>query len=247
MRVAVLSDMHGNATALEAVLLELDSQLVDHIVCLGDMVGYGARPGLCVRLVREYSDAVIRGNHDRAVLRPEEAGSFNDAAAAALEWTRARLTDDEYAYLSSLPASRHHPGMLLCHGAPSDPGRYISGLRQAATEFARFTETVCLFGHTHVPACIHAPRGEHAFADCDATHPSPGRPVGLRRDLRYLLNPGSVGQPRDLDSRAAFMVVDTGTSSATLRRVPYDVGAEQARMAAEGLPARLIQRLAVGV
>ncbi len=247
MKLAVLSDMHGNATALEAVLARLDSIRIDHAVCLGDIVGYGARPGLCVRLVRECCDASILGNHDRAVLRPETAECFNEAAAAALRWTAAQIRDDERVFLASLADTARYEGVLLCHGAPSDPDRYISGLRQAATEFHHFTEALALFGHTHVPACIRSAGGDRILADVHACRLEPGRPAALLREDRHLVNPGSVGQPRDLDPRASFLELDTATRSVTLHRVAYDIASEQARMAAVGLPTRLIRRLSAGV
>ncbi len=246
MRLGVISDIHGNATALEAVLASLAERAVERIVCLGDVVGYGAEPDLCVRLVRASCAACIAGNHDRAVIDTRSLAWFNADAAEALLWTARALPAESRDWLAELPTTDVVEGVLLCHGAPSNPDRYLFDCCTAEAEFRAFAERVALFGHTHLPA-LYA-REE---AGGEVVHRVPAETEGATLDLaptaRLLLNPGSVGQPRDRDPRAAALILDLDAHRAEFVRAEYDIAHAQALMAAAGLPPRLVRRIAHGV
>ncbi|MFC6836740.1 metallophosphoesterase family protein [Halomarina ordinaria] len=220
MRLGVIADVHANAVALDAVLDDMPA--VDGVVCLGDVVGYGPHPAACVETVREVADAVVRGNHDRSVSNPG-AYRHNEMAHAGLRHAREELDDDQVAWLDGLPEDRTHEGVRLVHSHPAERDRYVypEGFASLAPHLG--DERALLLGHTHVQ---HAERVA-------------GTPV---------VNPGSVGQPRDGDPRAAYAVL-TGTDEGThvdLRRVAYDVEAVGAAVAEAGLPARTGKRLRSG-
>ncbi len=238
-RILVLSDIHGNKDALDAVLA--DAGEVDAIWCLGDMVGYGPQPVACLEWVRNHCDIVLSGNHDYAAFAPEVIASFNPFAAAAATWTRDQLTDDEIVFLRSLDSEIEIDGVTLAHGSPADPiWTYILTVVEARDAFAAFTGARCFVGHTHT-ACYYredASGIQRAVRDNDD-------PLSLA-DGRYIINPGSVGQPRDRDPRAAYLWYDPDAATVTWRRITYDIAAVQEKIRAAGLPERLAQRLASG-
>ncbi len=240
MRVAVLSDIHANVVALDAVLSAIGS--VDAVWQLGDTVGYGPEPDAVVERLQSIGSVGVAGNHDLAALGGHEIDWFNPDAKAAMEWTRARIGEPARAWLASLPTIRREHDMTLVHGSPRDPvWEYITSAPVARANLAVLETPVGLHGHTHVPT---------AWADRDgrieAIAPGPGSV--FRLDGRpVLLNPGSVGQPRDGDPTACWLEIDTDRSEATWRRVAYDVEAVQAAMLDAGLPTRLADRLAAGL
>jgi diadenosine tetraphosphatase ApaH/serine/threonine PP2A family protein phosphatase len=241
MRVAVISDIHGNAPALDAVLADVDVQAPDAIWCLGDLVGYGAQPNECVRTVRERADVCLLGNHDLSVLGRLDLDDFTHDAAAAARWTQSVLGPEERAFLDSLEPQSSQPGAELFHASARDPvWEYVLTEDSALASLRVTTEPVVLVGHSHVPL---------ALVEAEGRLQGGLAPGGTEVELaegRWLLNPGSVGQPRDGDPRAAWLLLDTDAGSASFRRRPYDVEAAQAAIRAAALPEQLAARLTTG-
>lgn len=241
MRVLVISDIHANKTALEAVLAKAGN--VDAAWCLGDLVGYGPDPNECVNRVRQLPNLVcIIGNHDAAALQQIDEDTFNPEARTAIIWTRRALSESTLSFLNALPETASIFNVTLSHGSPRHPvWEYLLDTRTASLSFEYFTTNYCLVGHTHLPVMYTlAPGSDYA----SLTIPEPGKTVDL--SPRAILNPGSVGQPRDRDPRASFAIFDTDDQTWTVHRVSYDISAVQQRMTAAGLPARHIQRLSSG-
>jgi len=227
MRYLILSDIHANLEALEAVLATDD--VADATLVLGDMVGYGADPNAVIERVRELPAATfIRGNHDKVGAGIESVRSFNHLARHAIEWTAAVLTPEHRLWLAELPKGPKvvDETVEICHGSPFDEDVYIFDDLDAQRALATSRRQLCLFGHTHLPAAFLA-NGEF---DAIPVKRDLSFDLTLERGVKYLVNCGAVGQPRDGDWRAAFGVLDTGTSILTLKRVPYDVAAAQAKI-----------------
>ncbi|HLJ58685.1 MAG TPA: metallophosphoesterase family protein [bacterium] len=243
MRYAIFSDVHANLEALEAVLAEAGSGRPDAYVCLGDVVGYGPDPNECAARVRDLGAATVAGNHDRAALGAVDLDTFSALARAAIEWTQTVLLAETRTWLAALPLRRDIAGGLAVHGSPRDPiEEYILDLPAALANFSAAAFTCCFVGHTHIPgAFVLEPDGRVGTV----TLP-PGSPVRLRPDARYIVNVGSVGQPRDGDPRASYLILDADAGTVTLRRVSYALATTQAKMAARDLPSVLAQRLALG-
>lgn len=255
MRYLILSDIHGNMDAFDAVLAHASGRW-DRVLVLGDLVGYGAEPNAVVDRVKELApEAVIRGNHDKAACGIDDGSAFNHVARIAAIWTGEQLTQENLAYLRALPMGPVEIDALteICHGAPFDEDHYIFDGEDARRALDAASRPVCLFGHTHLPGGFnrHAatldgfvPNGEHDIPVSDMQVSD--MPVSMGAGIAYLVNPGSVGQPRDGDPRAAFAIYDSEDSTLTLRRVPYAVDAAQRRIMSAGLPASLANRLAIG-
>lgn len=246
MRYLILSDIHANIDALDAVLDAASSSTWDRALVLGDLVGYGAEPNAVIeRVVSLDPLASIRGNHDKAAISIEDAADFNHVARAAAIWTSHTLTPKHRAYLDALPAGPLviDDGAEICHGAPFDEDHYIFSIDDASRALDAAARPLCLFGHTHLPIVYR--RGDDG--DSAPVQTSDGHvEVTLADGARYLVNAGSVGQPRDGDPRAAYGVYDTDARRITLLRVLYDVEEAQRRILDAGLPLSLAQRLAVG-
>ncbi len=247
MRILVLSDIHANLTALEAVLAQAAGEW-DYIWCLGDVVGYGPDPNECVERLRELPHLCLLGNHDWAALCEMDLQHFNEDASRSLSWTQENLQEDNADYLRRLPMRRNIAAFTLVHASPREPTwEYIMGPAVAARNFAHFETPYCLVGHTHHPVIFEqaAPLADEPTVTALAQVP-----LGdSRRSLnggRLILNPGSVGQPRDADPAAAYALLDTEKECWEQRRTRYAVHEVQARMRAHGLPERLVQRLAYG-
>lgn len=241
MRIAILSDIHGNLEALEAVLADIEGTGTGLLWSLGDIVGYGPSPAECVEIVRSRAAVSLRGNHDAAVTGSTPIDYFNAFARSALEWTVTRLDAAQSGYLSALPIVHRAPGLLLVHASPVEPERwhYIRGLADVEEHFGAFSEKLCFVGHSHQPGIYSVDRDRRI-----AQHP--GRD-SLRPGMRHIVNAGSVGQPRDRDPRACYALLDDAEATVELRRVPYPVAKTQAKMRAAGLPGYLSERLAVGL
>jgi diadenosine tetraphosphatase ApaH/serine/threonine PP2A family protein phosphatase len=238
--VAVVSDVHANIEALDAVLADAGRQSAERLWCLGDIVGYGADPNpVCDRL-RVDCDAAVAGNHDWAACGKMTLGYFNSAAAAAAEWTASQLSPSSREWLASLPLARLEDGVRLVHGSPSDPEawQYVLSVSEAEGEMASFEETLCLIGHSHFPGAFESDGSRVRYSRTDR--------VRLLPEHRYLVNVGSVGQPRDGDPRACYLLLDTEKSEIVHRRVPYDIAAAQRKILSAGLPPFLASRLAQG-
>lgn len=242
MRVAVLSDIHGNRHALEAVLADVSTAGVAETWCLGDLVGYGADPNDCVRLIREHVTTCLAGNHDLAVTGELSLDDFSRGAAIAARWTQEVIAPDHLAYLSSLTSTGMREGIGLYHASPRDPvWEYVLSGLLAELCFDVMEESVGLVGHSHVALSFWRPEGEPASGEArrggDVMDITPGE---------WLLNPGSVGQPRDGDPRAAWLLLDTEPGNATWMRTPYDVAGAAAAIRAARLPDSLAERLQYG-
>ncbi len=245
MRVAVISDIHANLPALEAVLAEIDREPPDELWCLGDVVGYGAQPNECARIMQERADLCLAGNHDLAALDALDISSFSPAASDAAIWTRGQLADDSRKFLAGLSATDESRDVAVYHASPRDPvWEYVLWPEQAGQCIASQATRIAMVGHSHVALCFRADDD----GDADATQ---GAQVaaGTTLDLsegRWLLNPGSVGQPRDGDPRASWLVLDTEVWTATYARVDYPIDVAAASIIEAGLPEHLGRRLAVG-
>lgn len=241
MRVAVISDIHGNAQALDAVLAAVDRERPDAVWCLGDLVGYGPRPNRCTRLVAAHADICLAGNHDLGVLGTIEIGEFSPDAAASARWTRSVLEDEAREYLASLAPQRRTARAELYHASPRDPvWEYVVSAGAAEAALVATELPVVLIGHSHVALAIRQKDGEIAGGLA---------PDGKEVDLgagRWLLNPGSVGQPRDGDPRAAWLLLDFRAGRGSFHRVDYEVAATKAEIRERGLPEHLATRLDLG-
>jgi diadenosine tetraphosphatase ApaH/serine/threonine PP2A family protein phosphatase len=245
LRVAVLSDIHSNRQALEAVLAATEEAGVEQTWCLGDMVGYGAEPDACTALVRERCDTCLVGNHDLALLGALDISTFSEAAAAAVEWTRANVSEETLGFLRSLEPTASQDGIGLFHASPRDPvWEYVLSTDQAEAGFEACEERVGLIGHSHIALFFARATGRHG-GRAQGAQAGDGDEVAIDEG-EWLLNPGSVGQPRDSDPRAAWLELDTERWIATYRRVPYEIEAAAAAIRAAGLPDVLAERLEVG-
>ena len=240
MRVAVISDVHANYHALEAVLREIDAARVDAVWCLGDTVGYGPRPNECCDLVRDRAGHCLVGNHDLVVLGELTVSEFNDEAAAAAIWTAEVLTPESRAFLASLKPFGTVEGVDLFHASARDPvWEYVLTEEAAAATLELSSAPLVLVGHSHVALAITEADGRVGGGPARG-----GSTVDL--DGRRLLNPGSVGQPRDGDPRAAWILLDLEERFAEFRRVPYPIERTQTDMRERGLPQVLAARLERG-
>ena len=241
MRIAIISDVHSNLAALEAVLADAEGRGADAVWNLGDTVGYGPEPNGVVARLGEAGAVSVLGNHDAAATGAMETEWFNPVAAEAVAWTRAHLGEEAASYLAGLPEVERAGDWSLVHGTLRDPIReYLITEEAAEGHFERQETPFSAVGHTHVPLLVR--RGERGV---EGVTPVPGAPEDLGEGP-LCVNPGSVGQPRDGDPRASYALVDGGAGTVTHFRVVYDVTATQRLMEAAGLPRALVERLAVG-
>ena len=258
MRWLVYSDVHGNREALQAVW-EAAGSGCEGSLCLGDVVGYGAHPNQTAEWVRRHSEVVVRGNHDRVCAQGDGSEAFNEAARAAALWTHEELHPENREWLLRLPVSPvEHAGLRLAHGSPEDEDEYILAGYQAARLLTGPGPQITLIGHTHVqggwelgPAGeirpLLSPHAPEAWTAGSAGQAAELRQtVALRKDCRYLINPGAVGQPRDRDWRAACVLLEDDPAEVTFLRVPYDMAAARDAIIAAGLPVWLGLRLERG-
>jgi predicted phosphodiesterase len=246
MRLAVISDIHSNLEALKSVLPHIDQEEVDAVLNLGDMVGYNASPNECLELLLQEPVVSLAGNHDLALLEVSRAENFNIIAYQALMWSREQVKPEYLDFFRSLPITREGKGFIACHGTPTSTDAYVAFHFQGKRVFNYLRhlpdKRVCFFGHTHRRALWYRDiRGKIALL--------PIRPdkMRLERNCLYLINPGSVGQPRDGNPEAAFAIFDDEEFSIHFRSVPYDVKSAQRRILEAGLPEYLAERLAQGV
>lgn len=241
MRLLVISDIHANLAAFEAVLADAAGAF-DKIWCLGDLVGYGPDPNECVALLRDYDHISLSGNHDWAVLGKLDIEDFNPEAQKAIRWTRKKLNEEARAYLDALPVMQVEEPFTLVHASPREPvWEYILDVGTAAVNFGHFNTPYCLVGHSHTPL---------VFVQVDIMRANGFSPIYNQPFLldggRYIFNPGSVGQPRDADERAAYALLDLEEMVWEFRRVEYAIGWTQEKMRRAGMPYRLVARLEYG-
>jgi predicted phosphodiesterase len=240
MRCAILADIHANLSAFEAVLQDIEERGgVQEIWCLGDIVGYGPDPSACIALLRQQPHICIAGNHDWAAIGKLEISEFNPYAADACRWTGVQLNTGDVEYLEGLSLTLTRDDFTLVHGSPREPiWEYVTSALSARDNFRCFDTRYCLIGHSHVPA---------VFEETDAACEREEMPAILRLGVnRLIINPGSVGQPRDGDPRAAYAIYDREANIINHYRIPYDIEETQKRMAATGLPDLLVERLTNG-
>jgi predicted phosphodiesterase len=247
MRYLVLSDIHSNLEALEAVLRASVEQKYDAVLVLGDLVGYGADPNAVVERVRALNPlAIVRGNHDKVAAGLDTADDFNPMAKTAAQWTRDALTRATLEYLRELPSGPQlvDHDIEICHGSPLDEDLYVVADLDAANSITSARRSVCLFGHTHV--ALSATMDSQRRLEIEAPQGHPAFEIAIASDSKYLINPGSVGQPRDGDSRAAYAIADVGKRIVTLYRVAYPIEVAQKKIFDAGLPPMLAYRLGMG-
>jgi len=237
VKTAVISDIHSNIEALSAVISELEQTGIERVICLGDIVGYGADPDDCLQLIKDKCDVVIRGNHDSAVSGSEEYSSFNPEAEEAIYWTRNRISEEWKSYLEALPMIFEESGIVYVHSSPHKPAlwSYIVSREDALFEFRYFKGSAAFIGHSHISG-IFCHDGD-TFDD----------KVILNEEKRYIINVGSVGQPRDGNTNAAYAVYDDTMKSVNINRVAYDVGSAAEKIRDAGLPSFLSSRLTAGI
>ncbi len=241
MKYAFFSDVHANFEALKAFAIDLQNERIDKVFFLGDAVGYGPNPNECVEMIDRIAHVKLIGNHDYAALGLMETEYFNQYAAEAMSWTRNSLSKETIAILSKFQISHTFDNILIVHSSPREPEmwHYILGMTDVEENFKHFTQKICLVGHTHRPFIVSIDsKGNCIISNKPEEKILPGR--------RYLINIGSLGQPRDGDPRSCYVIYDTKTQIIRHKRVAYDYDATQKRMAALGMPEYLIERLAVG-
>ena len=250
MRFLILSDVHGNIEALDAVLADAPRDSYDQILVLGDLVGYGASPNDVVeRIYALEPDVLIRGNHDKVASGVEEPVHFNHVAAEAARWTLETLTDANRDRVAALPKGpiAVDETIEICHGTPFDEDAYVFDQDDAQRALDATSRRLCFFGHTHLPVAFRQPRRR---TDLEVVVPELGSPdpsvVSVDGESTYLINPGSVGQPRDGDPRASYATFDVAARRVEITRVPYRVDIAQQKILDAGLPESLARRLGVG-
>jgi predicted phosphodiesterase len=246
MKYAIISDIHANLEALEAVLADAQPQ-ADSLICLGDIVGYNANPQECLQLVQRVCALVIAGNHDQAVVGLRPYDDFNEYASAAIDWTRRQLTPVEQHYLRSLPlAAPFGAGRLAAHGSPRHTDEYLVETEDFQLSFVYLRQRLpdihtCFVGHTHLPmAWQYTPTGAVHMVESASLH------IALDPACRYIINPGSVGQPRYGGPDATYVLLDDAAQTVEFRFIAYDIDAAQEKIYDAGLPSYLAERLATG-
>lgn len=239
MRFAILADIHGNLDALQVVLDDCKKQQVTHYACLGDVVGYNANPKECLDIIRSMGMPCVKGNHDEYCSTEEHLEGFNPAAAEAVNWTRKQLTEDDRQWLRELKYTRMVTNFTIVHVTLDGPQRwgYVFDKLAAAASLTYQNTSVCFFGHTHVPV---------AFMKDSMVRGGTYSKFKTEPGKKYFVNVGAVGQPRDNNPKAAYVVYDTVDGTIELRRLDYDIAAAQKKILAAGLPERLAERLAYG-
>jgi len=239
MRIAIFGDIHANLEALEAVLADAEGQECDSYICMGDIVGYNADPGPCLARVREMDCPTIKGNHDEDAAGTHSLDSMNPIAAAALEWTREQLDDEQKTWLRRLRLVRQVADFTVVHSTLDQPAawNYVSNRFDALANFSYQFTQVCFHGHTHVP---------RVYVKRQKVEEVPAESVAIEPDSKYFINVGSVGQPRDGDWRGAYAIYDLERKLVVFRRVEYDLETTQNKILDAGLPEMLAERLADG-
>ncbi len=243
MRFAFISDIHANLEALEAVLNDIKGQNIDEVICLGDIVGYGANPNECIELIKNRCPETLLGNHDAAAVELLSTQHFNIHAKIAIEWTEQNLKKENRNYLSALPLKTNKDFLTLVHATPYEPNMwfYITSLEEAAFNFQFFDTQICLVGHTHIPIIIILDNDKELYVHQDSYVN-----MGKLEGARFLINVGSVGQPRDRNPKSCYGILDTSEKEFFYRRVSYNIDKAQSKMKKIKMPDFLITRLEEG-
>ena len=241
MNYAILSDVHGNLEAFQAVLNDLSQEKIDQVFFLGDIVGYGADPNKCIEILQKLTPCIVAGNHDWATVGLTETAYFNPTAKTAIEWTSRKITKSHQEFLKNLPLMQNHHNLTLVHATPCQPEswNYIFSLDEASESFHYYDHQICFIGHSHTPITFVENKERKIGTLSDTT-------FTLKDFHRYIINIGSVGQPRDGDPRAAYGIYNPDDSRFTLKRVPYTIERTQEKIIEAGLPHFLALRLASG-
>jgi len=237
MKYALISDIHGNLQALERVIEDIAERQVDEIYCVGDIVGYGAQPSECITEIKRICRGSVAGNHDWAAVGKTDIGFFNKEAKAAVLWTSENLDFEEKRFLAELPLKLYFDNAMIVHGTPVAPEKwdYLLYTNRLGAQFAYFSEPICFIGHSHVPVVW-----TNAY---ERIPPDTEKPLELEEGRRYIINVGSVGQPRDGDPRACYSIFDSEKKAVYIRRVEYDIDTAANLIRDAGLPEKLASRL----
>jgi len=241
MKAAIISDIHSNLEALFVVLKDIKKRRLKSIFCLGDLVGYGANPNECIDLCIKESKMIVAGNHDWAAIDKTDVATFNPVAAKAIRWTKEKISKDGVNRIKSLELTGKVDNLLLVHATPKNPAKwgYLFTLDEYEREFSHFKEQLCFIGHSHIPAAVF----QDANGYCDLVRDNPFPIVAKRR---YIVNVGSVGQPRDMDPRASYAIYDGNNNSIEIVRLDYNIPLAQQKIIMAGLPEVLADRLLAG-
>jgi len=241
LRIAIISDIHGNLPALQAVFDQIDQEQIDKVICLGDVVGYGPDPNACMNLVRERCQVILMGNHDYACIYKPEMFFFNHFARQAIEYTLTIFKEEHLEFINKLPFRYSEDDLLFVHANPLRPEgwEYILSIDEAIYYFPKFSEKICFIGHSHLPS-IFIERENSGFSTTEQ------REISLEDNCRYIINVGSVGQPRDGNPASSFGIIDLEKRNFEIVRVAYDIEKTIERMNEAGLPNFLAQRLRIG-
>ncbi len=241
MKAAIISDIHSNLEALQAVIKDIKKRRIKRIFCLGDLVGYGANPNECIMMCTSEAKIIIAGNHDWATVEKTDVSVFNPVAAEAIQWTQKQLNKGNFGKLQRLKLTSSIEDLFLVHASPNKPEQweYLFSLDEAKCQFEFFKTQVCFVGHTHVPSVVY--QDANGYTDFISDNPFP-----LIEGRRYIINTGSIGQPRDLDPRASYAIYDGNCRSVEIVRLDYNIPLAQQKIIDAGLPEVLADRLLAG-
>ncbi len=241
MKAAIISDIHSNLEAVQAVIKDIKKRRIKNIFCLGDVVGYGANPNECAEICFKESDAIIAGNHDWATVDKTDVSNFNKVAAAAIKWTKDNIKPENKKRLQELPLTYRIDSLLLVHSTPEHPEEwnYLFNLEEFEKQFNFFSEQICFIGHSHIPSAVF--QDDNGYTDFLRENPFP-----IIKKRRYIINAGSVGQPRDLDPRACYVIYDGNKNLIEFVRIEYNIPLAGQKIINAGLPEILSDRLLVG-
>ena len=239
MKYAILGDIHANLEALQKVLADAEEEKVTHYACVGDVVGYAANPSECLEIIRNLKCPIVKGNHDEYAALDDECANFRPMAADAIRWTRRELTGEQRQWLRDLKFVRFVESFTIVHATLDMPQKwgYVTDKLAAASNFSYQNTTVCFYGHTHQP---------RAFIRDGVVREGQFEKLRVEQGKKYFINVGSVGQPRDGNPAAAYVVYDLTTNSITLKRLAYDIKTAQEKILAAGLPEKCATRLEIG-
>uniref|UniRef100_A0A7C4X9A3 Metallophosphoesterase n=1 Tax=candidate division WOR-3 bacterium TaxID=2052148 RepID=A0A7C4X9A3_UNCW3 len=241
MKAAIISDIHSNLEALQAVIKDIKKRRIKNIFCLGDIVGYGANPNECMEICIKEADIIIAGNHDWATVEKTDVSNFNKVAATAVKWTKERIKSEHAKKLQDLPLTYKIENLLLVHSAPEKPEEwhYLFNLEEFERQFQFFNEQICFIGHSHIPTAVY--QDDNGYTDFLHENPFP-----IIKKRRYIINVGSVGQPRDLDPRGCYVIYDGNKNNIEFVRIEYNIPLASQKIIEAGLPEILSERLLVG-